>query len=78
MRNSGELFDCSQEVLKDLEAVKRGLVEAARRGQATIVAMTFHQFNGQSIVLTLEIIRSRGANHGPFLDCYSERVFAGT
>jgi len=40
-----ELFDCSATVLQDLEGVKTGLEEAARRAQATIVATTFHQFN---------------------------------
>ena len=40
-----ELFDCDEGVLNDLVKVKDGMVEAARRAQATIVATTFHRFS---------------------------------
>ena len=40
-----ELYDCDAEVLKDLEKVRAEMVEAARRAQATIVTVTFHEFN---------------------------------
>jgi len=40
-----ELYDCDAEVLQDLEKVREGMVEAARRAQATIVTVTFHEFN---------------------------------
>jgi len=40
-----ELYDCDAEVLKDLEKVRGEMVEAARRAQATIVTVTFHEFN---------------------------------
>ena len=40
-----ELYDCDAEVLKDLEKVREEMVEAARRAQATIVTVTFHEFN---------------------------------
>lgn len=40
-----ELSGCDPAALNQLQAVKEGLVEAARRAQATIVATTFHQFS---------------------------------
>ena len=40
-----ELYDCDAAVLKDLEKVREEMVEAARRAQATIVTVTFHEFN---------------------------------
>jgi len=40
-----ELYDCDAEVLKDLETVRDEMVEAARRARATIVTVTFHEFN---------------------------------
>ncbi len=40
-----ELYDCDAEVLKDLEKVREEMVEAARLAQATIVTVTFHEFN---------------------------------
>ena len=35
-----ELFDCDSDAINNLEAVKGALVEAAKRAQATIVAVT--------------------------------------
>ena len=40
-----ELFDCDSDAINNLEAVKTALVEAARRAQATIVDVVFHEFN---------------------------------
>src|SRR5207244_4296726 len=40
-----ELFDCAPDAIDSLEAVKGALVEAARRAQATIVDVVFHEFN---------------------------------
>ena len=40
-----ELYDCDAAVLKDLEKVREEMVEAALRAQATIVTVTFHEFN---------------------------------
>jgi len=40
-----ELFDCDPDVINNLEAVKGALVEAAKRAQATIVDVVFHEFN---------------------------------
>jgi S-adenosylmethionine decarboxylase len=40
-----ELFDCDSDAITNLEAVKGALVEAAKRAQATIVDVVFHEFN---------------------------------
>jgi S-adenosylmethionine decarboxylase len=40
-----ELYDCSSEVLENLESVKTAMVEAARRAEATIIDVVFHEFN---------------------------------
>ena len=40
-----ELFDCDLDAISNLEAVKGALVEAAKRAQATIVDVVFHEFN---------------------------------
>jgi len=40
-----ELFDCDSESINNLEAVKSSLIEAAKRAQATIVDVVFHEFN---------------------------------
>jgi S-adenosylmethionine decarboxylase len=40
-----ELFDCDSDAINNLEAVKTALVEAAKRAQATIVDVVFHEFN---------------------------------
>ncbi len=40
-----ELRDCNPEVLKDLGKVKEALVSAAKEAKATIVDVSFHEFN---------------------------------
>jgi len=40
-----ELKDCNAEVLKDLEQVKDALVSAAKAASATIIEVSFHEFN---------------------------------
>lgn len=40
-----ELHDCSSEVLNSIESVKTALVEAAKRAEATIIDVIFHEFN---------------------------------
>jgi S-adenosylmethionine decarboxylase len=40
-----ELFDCDTDAINNLEAVKAALIEAAKRAQATIVDVVFHEFN---------------------------------
>jgi S-adenosylmethionine decarboxylase len=40
-----ELFDCDLAAINNVEAVKGALIEAAKRAQATIVDVVFHEFN---------------------------------
>lgn len=40
-----ELKDCNPEILKDLNKVKDALVAAAKEAKATIVDISFHEFN---------------------------------
>lgn len=40
-----ELKDCNPEILKDLNKVKEALVSAAKEAKATIIDVSFHQFN---------------------------------
>jgi S-adenosylmethionine decarboxylase len=40
-----ELHECSSEVLNSIESVKTALVEAAKRAEATIIDVVFHEFN---------------------------------
>jgi S-adenosylmethionine decarboxylase len=40
-----ELFDCDLDAINTLEGVKSALIEAAKRAQATIVDVVFHEFN---------------------------------
>jgi S-adenosylmethionine decarboxylase len=58
-----ELFDCDTDVINNLEAVKRALVEAARRAQATIVDVVFHEFNPFGISGVVVIAESHLSIH---------------
>ena len=40
-----ELFDCDLDAINNVESVKSALIEAAKRAQATIVDVVFHEFN---------------------------------
>jgi S-adenosylmethionine decarboxylase len=40
-----ELRECNPEILKDLEKVKNAIVSAAKEAKATIVDISFHEFN---------------------------------
>jgi S-adenosylmethionine decarboxylase len=40
-----ELRDCNPKILKDLAKVKNALVSAAKEAKATIVDISFHEFN---------------------------------
>jgi len=40
-----ELRDCNPDILKDLTRVKNALVSAAQEAKATIVDISFHEFN---------------------------------
>src|SRR5713226_8642681 len=58
-----ELFDCDLESINNLEGVKGALVEAARRAQATIVDVVFHEFNPFGISGVVVIAESHLAIH---------------
>lgn len=40
-----ELFDCDFDAISTVESVKGAMIEAAKRAQATIVDVVFHEFN---------------------------------
>lgn len=40
-----ELRDCNPDILKDLNKVKDALVSAAKEAKATIIDVSFHEFN---------------------------------
>ncbi len=58
-----ELFDCDAQVLNSLETVKGALVEAAKRAQATIVDVVFHEFNPFGISGVVVIAESHLSIH---------------
>jgi len=58
-----ELFDCDTESINNLEAVKSSLIEAAKRAQATIVDVVFHEFNPFGISGVVVIAESHLSIH---------------
>ena len=58
-----ELFDCDLDAINSLEGVKQTLVEAARRAQATIVDVVFHEFNPFGISGVVVIAESHLSIH---------------
>ncbi len=58
-----ELFDCDLSAINNLEAVKGALVEAAKRAQATIVDVVFHEFNPFGISGVVVIAESHLSIH---------------
>ncbi len=58
-----ELFDCDAQVINNLETVKGALVEAAKRAQATIVDVVFHEFNPFGISGVVVIAESHLSIH---------------
>jgi S-adenosylmethionine decarboxylase len=58
-----ELFDCDLDAINNLDAVKGALVEAARRAQATIVDVVFHEFNPFGISGVVVIAESHLSIH---------------
>src|SRR5688572_4334076 len=58
-----ELFDCDADALNNLEAVKGALIEAAKRAQATIVDVVFHEFNPFGISGVVVIAESHLSIH---------------
>ncbi len=58
-----ELYECNAEVLNNLTAVKSALVEAARRAEATIIDVVFHEFNPFGISGVVVIAESHLSVH---------------
>jgi S-adenosylmethionine decarboxylase len=58
-----ELFDCDAEAINSLDNVKASMVEAAKRAQATIVDVVFHEFNPFGISGVVVIAESHLAIH---------------
>ncbi len=58
-----ELYDCDPEVINNLDRVKTAMVEAARRAQASIVDVCFHEFNPFGISGVVVIAESHLAIH---------------
>ena len=58
-----ELFDCDPEAINSLDIVKATMVEAAKRAQATIVDVVFHEFNPFGISGVVVIAESHLAIH---------------
>jgi S-adenosylmethionine decarboxylase len=58
-----ELFDCDPEAINSLDIVRASMVEAAKRAQATIVDVVFHEFNPFGISGVVVIAESHLAIH---------------
>ena len=58
-----ELFDCDAEAITSLGLVKAAMIEAAKRAQATIVDVVFHEFNPFGISGVVVIAESHLAIH---------------
>lgn len=58
-----ELHECSSEILNNLETVKTALVEAAKRAEATIIDVVFHEFNPFGISGVVVIAESHLSIH---------------
>lgn len=58
-----ELYDCDPEAIDNVEVVKASMVEAAKRAQATIVDVVFHEFNPVGISGVVVIAESHLAIH---------------
>ena len=58
-----ELFDCDAEAINSLDTVKTSMVEAAKRAQATIVDVVFHEFNPFGISGVVVIAESHLSIH---------------
>jgi len=58
-----ELFDCDPDAINSLDIVKTSMVEAAKRAQATIVDVIFHEFNPFGISGVVVIAESHLAIH---------------
>lgn len=58
-----EYYGCDLEAINDQDTVREAMLEAARRGNATIVADVFHLFNPHGISGVVVIAESHVAIH---------------
>mgnify|MGYP001591339668 FL=1 len=58
-----ELFDCDDAVIGNLEFVKAAMIKAAKRAQATIIDVIFHEFNPFGISGVIVIAESHLTIH---------------
>jgi S-adenosylmethionine decarboxylase len=58
-----ELFECDLGAINNVETVKAALIEAAKRAQATIVDVVFHEFNPFGISGVVVIAESHLSIH---------------
>ena len=58
-----ELFDCDPDAINSMDIVKTAMVEAAKRAQATIVDVVFHEFNPFGLSGVVVIAESHLAIH---------------
>jgi spermidine synthase len=66
-----DLWDCPADVLRDENRIRDAMLEAARRGGATIVDSTFHRFEGGGITGVVAVKESHLTIH-----TWPERGFA--
>ncbi len=66
-----ELRDCNPEILKDLNSVKDILVSAAKEAKATIIDVSFHEFNPFGISGMVVIAESHLSIHTWPEYCYA-------
>jgi spermidine synthase len=66
-----DLWDCSPEVLADVNAVRAVLEEAAHRAHATVVDSTFHEFPGGGVTGVVAVKESHLTIH-----TWPERAYA--
>lgn len=58
-----EFYDCDAQVMDDLAAVKRSMVEAANKAQCTVIGEIFHKFTPQGVSGAVVIAESHLAIH---------------
>lgn len=58
-----ELRDCNPEILKDLEKVKSFMVSAVKEAKATVIEVSFHEFNPFGISGVVVIAESHMSIH---------------
>jgi S-adenosylmethionine decarboxylase len=72
-----EYYDCDEEALNNQSLIQETLLEAARRGNATIVTDVFHRFSPHGISGVVVIAESHLAIHTwPEHRCASVDIFS--